>query len=77
MAAVVGGCSCLGDPEELSWIKPEPVVPIIITANIIRAVETPLEGNAFLYLVWFELPPRAHFNSQGESFSIICCCLDG
>lgn len=77
MAAAAGGCSRLGNPEELFWIKPEPVVPIIITANIIRALETPLEGTAFLYLVWLQLPPRARFNSQSESFSILCCCLDG
>lgn len=68
--AAVGGCSCLGDSEELSWIKPEPMVPIVTTANITKALETPLEGTAFLYSAWFELPSRPHFNSQGESFSM-------
>ena len=48
--AVLGGRSCLGDPEELSWINPESVVPIVTIANIPRALETPLEGPAFLYL---------------------------
>lgn len=73
--AAVGGC--LGEPEELSWIKLEPIVLIVTVANITRALETPLEGTAFLYLAWFELPSRPYFNTQGESFSVICCCLNG
>lgn len=41
MVMMMGGCFCLGDPEELPWIKLEPTVPIVTAANVTRTLEMP------------------------------------
>lgn len=47
---MMAGCFCPGDPEELPWIKLEPTVPIVTTANY-QGSGNSLRGNCLCALI--------------------------